>query len=184
MTYFLTTPRLGFRLWSKDDDTSRAAALWCDPQVLRYIDARDALTPAEAEERLSSEIALQRDHGVQYWPIFLRETGQHVGCCGLHPKSDGEEAEAYFGVHLRAEFWGAGLAAEAGRAVVAYAFRSLGKKRLFAGHNPENNASRTMLRKLGFVYVEDEFYPPTGLMHPSYVMTAEEGLKGCGTGSS
>ncbi len=177
MSYFLTSPRLGFRLWSKDD-TALATALWCDPRVLRFIDARDTLTPTEAEERLCAEISEQEQHGVQYWPIFLLETGQHVGCCGLHPKDDVCAAgEAYFGVHLRADFWGAGLAAEAGRAVVAHAFGPLGMRKLFAGHNPANNASRAMLRKLGFVYLEDEFYAPTGLMHPSYVMTAEEGLK-------
>lgn len=22
---------------------------------------------------------------MQYWPIFLRETDEHVGCCGLRP---------------------------------------------------------------------------------------------------
>jgi len=31
-----------------------------------------------------------------------------------------------------------------------------------------------MLLKLGFSYTHDEFYPPTGLNRPSYLMTAEE----------
>jgi len=39
---------------------------------------------------------------------------------------------------------------------------------LFAGHNPNNTNSRKVLEKLGFTYVGDEFYEPTGLYHPSY----------------
>jgi RimJ/RimL family protein N-acetyltransferase len=170
--YFLTSSRLGFRLWGKDD-TALATALWGDCQVLRFIDSRDALTSAEAEQRLCSEISTQQEHKVQYWPIFLLATGQHVGCCGLHAR-DIPAGEANFGVHLRPEFWGSGLAMEAGKAVIGYAFGTLGMKKVFAGHNPENSASRAMLKKLGFVYLEDEFYAPTCLMHPLYVMTAED----------
>ncbi len=39
---------------------------------------------------------------------------------------------------------------------------------LFAGHNPHNTESAKVLRKLGFHYIGDEFYEPTGLYHPSY----------------
>ena len=55
-----------------------------------------------------------------------------------------------------------------------YAFSTLGVKGLFAGHNPANEASRRVLEKLGFRYTHDEFYAPTGLNHPSYILTAEE----------
>ena len=46
---------------------------------------------------------------------------------------------------------------------------TLDAKGLFAGHNPKNVASRKiLLEKLGFAYVGDVFYPPTGMNHPSY----------------
>ena len=57
---------------------------------------------------------------------------------------------------------------------MGYAFNTLGVKGLFAGHNPANEASRRLLEKLGFRYTHDEYYPPTGLNHPSYRLTAEE----------
>ena len=44
---------------------------------------------------------------------------------------------------------------------------------LFAGHNPRNEASRKLLTGLGFVYLRDEFYAPTGLYHPSYELKKE-----------
>jgi len=45
---------------------------------------------------------------------------------------------------------------------------------LFAGHNPNNTASQKVLSKLGFKYIGDEFYKPTGLYHPSYQLTASD----------
>ena len=74
------------------------------------------------------------------------------------------------GVHLRPEYWGQGLAQEAGRAVINLAFETLAVKSLFAGHHPENTASRRLIEKLGFHFTHEEFYPPTGLNHPSYLL--------------
>ena len=168
--YFLRSERLGFRPLS-EADIELALALWGDPEVTRLIGG--PISPGQVQERLSREIATARSHGVQYWPVFLLATGEHVGCCGLRPY--GTEERVYeIGIHLRAVYWGQGYAPEATRAVMAYAFDVLGANALFAGHNPANGASRLILGQLGFRYTHDEFYPPTGLRHPSYLLTAEE----------
>jgi RimJ/RimL family protein N-acetyltransferase len=111
--------------------------------------------------------------GVQYWPIFLLGTGEHAGCAGLRPYNlpDGVYE---LGVHVCPQRWGQGYATEAVRAVMAHAFGKLGARGLFAGHHPDNAASRRLLGKLGFRYTHDEFYPATGLNHPSYMLRAEE----------
>ena len=72
------------------------------------------------------------------------------------------------GVHLVKVQWKKGIATEACKAVISYAFEQLHVESLFAGHNPRNLVSATLIKDLGFVYVNDEFYPSTGLMHPSY----------------
>lgn len=102
---------------------------------------------------------------IQYWPIFELKSGELIGCCGLRPYA-AKEYEMVF--HLRPEFWRRGLAAEAANAVITYAFAALQAEKLFAGHNPKNTASKKVLLKLGFHYVGDEFYEPTGLYHPTY----------------
>jgi RimJ/RimL family protein N-acetyltransferase len=112
---------------------------------------------------------MMSEHGIQYWPMFLLATGDHVGCCGLHPK-DLPERVYELGFHLRPKFWGGGFATEAARGVIHHAFDVLGAAALFAGHNPKNDASRLVLAKLGFVHTHDEFFAPTGLEHPSYVL--------------
>lgn len=170
--YFLSTTRLGFRAWS-EDDLDLAIGLWGDPEVTKLIDARGQLTEEQVRERLLLEMANLGSFGVQYWPIFLLENDEHVGCCGLRPYDEpGKIME--LGVHLRSKHWGCGYATEASRAAMRYAFERLKVGGLFAGHNPENETSRHVLLKLGFRYTHHEFYGPTGLEHPCYLLMAEE----------
>jgi RimJ/RimL family protein N-acetyltransferase len=168
-TYFLQSERLGFRTWS-EADIDLAMSLWGDPEVTRLIGG--PFSRGQVQERLSREMATMQSHGIQYWPIFLLVTGEHAGCCGLRPYKS-EEGIYEVGVHLRKTFWGQGYAPEVVQAVIRYAFHTLGVKALFAGHNPGNAASRRVLEKLGFRYTHDEYYPPTGLDHPSYLLTVE-----------
>ncbi len=166
--FFLESQRLGFRHWSVDD-LELAVGLWGDPEVTRFVDARGRLTKAAVEERLREEIALQREHGVQYWPIFDLATGEHVGCCGLRPY-DPSRRIFELGCHVRSFCWRRGYASEASTAVIDLAFGSLRVAKLFAGHNPGNAASRRLLGKMGFRYSHDEPYAATGLDHPSYYL--------------
>jgi len=159
--YFLTTPRLGFRRWT-DDDLPLARALWGDPRVTALIGG--PFSDAAVVERLRAQV----ESDLQYWPIFILGDGAHAGCCGLRPY-DGDTLE--IGFHLRPEQWGRGFGEEAARAIVDYAFDRCGARRLFAGHHPQNGASRRLLLKLNFEEIEPRFYAPTGLLHPSYLLT-------------
>ena len=164
--YFLTSDRLGFRCWSSDD-LPLASALWGDKTVTALIGG--PFPPAQVAERLRREIATLDQYGVQYWPIFLLAGGQHAGCAGLRPYRL-EDRVYELGFHLRRECWGRGLAEEAGRTMISYAFESVRAKALFAGHHPENRASQRVLEKLGFRFTHEELYPPTGRMHSCYLL--------------
>jgi len=170
MSYFLCTQRLGFRSW-REDDLDLAWGLWGDYAVTRLIDARGPLSRELVREKLLAEIEREREFGVQYWPIFLLASGEHVGCCGLRPY-DLSKNIYEIGFHIRSALWGRGCASEAARGMIAHAFAALGVDTLFAGHNPQNVASAKLLKKLGFSYTHDEYYAPTGLQHPSYLLTA------------
>lgn len=162
MTLPQATERLHFRWWTAND-VALAEALWGDPRVSALL-SRDGFDGVAVRRRLDDEIALAAAHGIQYWPLFLAD-GRHVGCAGLRPREPGVHE---LGFHLRAEHWGQGFALEAARAVIAHAFDVLGATALFAGHHPDNTASRRTLLRLGFVHTHDEPYGPTGLDHPSY----------------
>ena len=155
------TERLAFRTWC-DDDLALARAVFGDPRVTRLVGG--PFDEARVRARLASEIACQRDHGFQYWPIFLHDA-THVGCCGLKPRAP---AVHELGFYLRPEHDGRGYATEAARSVIAYARDVLAASALFAGHHPANAGSRRVLEKLGFRFTHHERYPPTGLDHPGY----------------
>lgn len=156
------TGRLRFGTWSMDD-VDLAFALWGDPEVMRYIGG--PYTREKAIARVRSEIEHLAMHRVQYWPIFRED--EFAGVCGLRPRGD----IFTLGFHLLPRHWGRGYAPEAALAVIEYARSVLKAKTLFAGHHPQNDKSRRVLESLGFEYWRDELYEPTGLMHPSYLLT-------------
>lgn len=171
--YFLKTKRLGFGRWSPDD-LLLASGLWGNPEVTALIGG--PFSAEQVERRLNAEIVSGDSYNVQYWPIFLLEDGRHAGCAGLRPYRI-EQHIYELGFHLRPEYWGRGLAEEAGRAVIEFAFEKIGAAALFAGHHPANAASCRVLGKLGFQFTHEEFYPPTGLKHPSYLLRREGYLR-------
>jgi RimJ/RimL family protein N-acetyltransferase len=78
------------------------------------------------------------------------------------------------GFHICSSKWGKGYTSEAARGGMKYAFENLKINRLFAGHNPKNEVSCKILKKLGFRYTHDEYYEPTGLKHPSYLLLSTQ----------
>jgi RimJ/RimL family protein N-acetyltransferase len=83
-------------------------------------------------------------------PMFVitvpsSEGSQLIGCAGLAPGSEGVEL-GYWIAHERR---GQGYATEAARAVLSLA-RTLGHRRIVAGHFAEHPASGHVLHKLGF----------------------------------
>lgn len=164
MEFFLTTNRIGFSKWRKDD-IQLAKLLWGNPDVTKFICASGRFSDDDISARLTKEIYNEIEYHVQYWPIFEISSEELIGCCGLRPYSKNKYE---MGFHLRPEFWGQGYATEAAMAIIDYAFSVLKVETLFAGHNPNNVVSSKVLLKLGFRYIGDEFYEPTGLYHPSY----------------
>lgn len=173
--YFMTSERLGFSVWTEDDE-ELAKELWGDPEVTRYISANGVFSPQQIKDRLALEIDNQKRFGMQYWPIFELESGLFAGVCGLRPHKPSINMGLEIGCHLRPGFWGKGLAVEASNRVIEYAFEEFKARSVFAGHNPDNLRSAEVAKKLGLNYIGTEYYPPTGLMHPSYRLSRKEYL--------
>lgn len=166
--FFLKSVRIGFSIWS-EDDISDAVELWGNSEVTKFIVAEGKMSKEQIQQRLRKEIENYNSYNIQYWPIYLIDTNENVGCCGLRPY-DSENNILEIGIHLKEKYWGKGIAQEACSAVIEYAFKDLKANAIFAGHNPKNTASAQLLKKLGFTYTHDEYYPPTKLYHPSYLI--------------
>jgi len=169
---FIITERLYFRTWT-EADLDLARGLWSDPEVTKFISAYGEFSEADIQDRLKLEMENEKKYGVQYWPVFFKDSREHAGCCGLRPFDLSREIYE-IGFHIRSAHWGQGLASEAALGVMEYTFQVLKAAGLFAGHNPQNVTSRHLLQKLGFHYTHDEYYAPTGLQHPSYLLMSDQ----------
>lgn len=166
MSYFMESDRIRFGFWS-NEIRSLGVELWSDSDVTSFIGG--PFSEEQIQSKLDSEIHNKILYGIQYWPIFLKAGNEFVGCCGLRPRGEaGTLCE--LGFHLRSAYWGKGLAKEAANRVIKYAFTDLKLQSVFAGHNPMNVASKQLLENLGFQFTHEEFYEPTGLNHPSYIL--------------
>ena len=181
MSYFLKTERLGFRCWT-EHDLPLAMQLWGDAEVMSLLGG--PLTAEAVRERLQLEQRTQREAGVQYWPIFLLETGEPAGCAGLTPWPAEGPACLMAGIHLHRAVWGRRLGEEAGRAMLQYGFEVAGAEEIVAGHHPENVASKRLLTALGFEFERLHLWPPTGLLHPFYRLKRPDALERSGTESA
>ncbi len=164
MESFLESARLTWRQWT-EADLPLAVVLWGDAEVTRHFGG--PMTPAEAEARMRLEMERQRELGIQYWPVFDRATGEHAGCAGLRPFGD-DPGVRELGVHIARRFWSGRYGEEAARAVMGYAFGTLGLRALVAAHGPEHTNSKAMIERLGFRFTHRSPWGAEGILHPYY----------------
>jgi [ribosomal protein S5]-alanine N-acetyltransferase len=171
--YFLKSERLGFRWWTAED-LPLAQELWGDLEVTKFFGG--PFSEDEIRMRFKRERARRMVHGFQYWVIELLESGEFVGVCGLRPYRPADEI-IELGFHLRPKFWGRGLATEAARAAIAYAFEVYKPKSLAVGHHPDNLNSKKVVQKLGFRYSHQQHFPELAMEIPYYMLEAGEQSK-------
>ncbi|HWA93005.1 MAG TPA: GNAT family N-acetyltransferase [Terracidiphilus sp.] len=161
--------RLTFRSWT-NQDTSLAEALWCDPEVTHYFGG--AMTREEARNRLYAECERGSRLGIQYWPIFLIETGEFAGCAGLRPWSMDPNTHEV-GVNLMRSAWGLKLGEEALRAVLAFGFDALSLPMIVAGHAIGHDNSQKLLERVHFQYTHNILWGTKAIEVRMYKITAE-----------
>jgi [ribosomal protein S5]-alanine N-acetyltransferase len=175
-----SSARLSFRSWTAED-YPLAEALWCDPEVTHFFGG--AMTREQARARLGRECESETSLGMQYWPMFLRESGEFAGCAGLRPWSmDSETIEV--GVNLMRSAWGKRLGEESLRAVLAYGFDTLGLPTIVAGHGMGHENSQKLLERVGFDYTHNILWGPKPIEVRMYAIRAgiwrstEKGMAG------
>jgi RimJ/RimL family protein N-acetyltransferase len=143
----ITTDRLLLREF-RPDDIGGYAAMCADPEVMRYLSPDGAVLSREDAWRQMAMFAghwVLRGYGT--WVVEERATGRFVGRVGLHfPEGwPGQEV----GWALARQFWGLGLAQEAARAAIHFAFERLGWPEIISLIHPENQRSVSLALRLG-----------------------------------
>jgi len=148
MDKVIDTGRLILRRFEEED--LEAFFLLCSrPEVIRYAQTTPLASIDEAREFMQA--APFKDYATYGYGRFAcawKETGEVIGFSGL--KYVPEISDTELGYRFFPEYWGMGLATEAGRASIEFARSDLGLERLVAMVHPDNVASASVLTKLGF----------------------------------
>mgnify|MGYP000005812816 CR=1 FL=1 len=147
----LTTERLVLRPFTLND-APRVRALVGNWKVARML-ARVAYPygQEQAEQWITTHDKA-RASGAGF-PYAIDKDDELVGCIGLDRDSKDDTYD--IGYWVGEPYWNNGIATEAGRAIVAHAFRAHPVGYLTAGHMAENHASGSVLTKLGFRYTAE-----------------------------
>jgi RimJ/RimL family protein N-acetyltransferase len=144
----LTTDRLRLRDFTPDDWRA-VLAYQQEPLYLRYTPWSER-TPEAVQAFVGWFLAQQAAaprHKFQL-AITLKRSGLLIGNCGVR-RAAPDSPEAELGYELAPAHWGQGYATEAARALLAFAFTTLGLHRVEAHCVPENTGSARVLSKLG-----------------------------------
>jgi|GEM_PF-1004776 len=153
----LETDRLRLRPFEEKD----AHAMWLmlsSPNVMRFIPR-----PAGTDETLEKQQfldGLKSGRFKFFYAVTWKDPGdtlpdEALGWVLMRPTPDGRFVEV--GYWFREEYWGMGLATEAGKAAIEAARKTMGfpNEDLFAYVLRGNDASRNVLTKLGLEHRQD-----------------------------
>jgi ribosomal-protein-alanine N-acetyltransferase len=142
----LITKRLRLRAWRTDDE--EVLAELADNRVI-WLNLRDLFphpyTLADARARIAAK---KDEQPAKNFAIEL--AGELVGSIAIGPYSDVHRRTGEVGYWVGEPYWGRGIATEAIRAIVPYAFATFGLVRVEAGVYASNIASMRVLEKAGF----------------------------------
>ncbi|GGC96353.1 GNAT family N-acetyltransferase [Undibacterium terreum] len=148
MKTIIETERLLLRPFTTDD-AEAYFPLCVIPEVIRYVGNKPMASVEEVRASLlEGPVTDYKKYGFGRFAVVWKESGQLIGFSGL--KYMPPFAEVELGYRLLPEFWGKGLAQEAGKASIKFGKESLNLTKLIALVHPENEGSANVARKLGF----------------------------------
>ena len=148
------TPRVRLRPPRQPDadggaDLDALFAVFSDAETLRYWSHEPFATREQAAGYLAGIDRVRAEGTLFQWAIADAATDALVGTLTLYAW-DRTHRRAEVGFILGRDHWGRGLAAEALRAALAFAFAEMTLHRVEADVDPDNAASLALLARLGF----------------------------------
>jgi [ribosomal protein S5]-alanine N-acetyltransferase len=169
MQYFIKHPWCAHIDWTikterlllrplKVDDLETIWPYVSNPEIPKFMSWDAHKDKAETQKFLERIQKDMTDGKSILWAIFLKE--KFCGIISLiailrkHRSLTYDKAELAYWLAL--EYQKRGIMTEAGKAVIAFAFKQLGFHRLTVSHIPENNASENLIKRWDFRYIGEE----------------------------
>lgn len=147
---FETERLVGRRL--EPDDLMPMLTIYGDADAMRWVGDGQPITEEQCAKWLEVTENNYRIRGYGMFALVERNSQRVIGFCGLvHP---GGQSEAELKYALARRYWGQGLATEAATAMLRFASKVVGLRRVIATTAPENIASHKVLLKAGMAREE------------------------------
>lgn len=131
------------------EDAEFILALLNDPSFLRFIGDKKVRTLEDARNYiLTGPMQSYERFGFGLFLTELKESSAPIGICGLLKRDTLNDVD--IGFALLPEYRGKGYGFESAKATLIYGKDIIGLKRIVAITSPDNEASITLLEKLGF----------------------------------
>jgi RimJ/RimL family protein N-acetyltransferase len=123
------------------------------------------------EDWIERNLRRYEQYGYGKWSVILKSEQKLVGDCGLAVQEvDGVE-ELEVGYLFNKNYWHRGLATEAARGCLDYAFNQLGRRRIISMIRPENLPSRRVAERNGLKIEQEVLWK--GYQHYVYALELE-----------
>ena len=133
-------------------DADALFATFSDVEVMEFSGGKLPHSTVEESRAFIRQLQhwYERHEGIE-WSITHKGDDTVIGTCGFHSFGEGFH-RAEIGYELRRAYWRQGIMSEALRAIVTFAFETMGLTRIEAVVDPGNEQSQGILRKLGFTH--------------------------------
>lgn len=135
--------------WLTDADRDALFAVFSDPEVMKYWSSSAWTELRQASEYIASIQRYFASKDLFQFGILLKETNTIVGTCTLCDV-DFTQKRAEAGIILGRAAWGKGLASDALKTLIGWAFDELCLLRIEADIDPNNPRSLALFEKQGF----------------------------------
>jgi RimJ/RimL family protein N-acetyltransferase len=125
------------------------AAIHSDPRVMRY-DAPEVGTRAHAQALVATFVGWATESPRRNFQLAIvaADTHELLGSCGVRSKGC-PPGKAEFGIGIGSSSWGKGVAQEAARMILDFAFSELGLHEVYGITVSENEAVAKFAQRLG-----------------------------------
>lgn len=148
MTTILETQRLLLRHLIMDD-LKELFTLYQDPEIRSYFPDGVRNYEGTKEELEWHMKGIPAYPHLGLWATIHKESGKFIGRCGLLPWEIDGKLEVEVAYLLDKDFWHQGLATEAARGILEYAFGELKLSRIICLMHPDNIASKRVAERVG-----------------------------------
>ncbi len=176
-TPMLETERLVLRPLSTDEVDS-LHRISNEPNVRLYLWDNELVSEATIKSFIAQSDRMFSKEKLGLLGIRMRGREDLLGFCGFVRLGGMEEPELWY--ELTQKAWGRGIATEAARACVRYAFEEVGMERVIAGADAPNTASLRVIEKLGMKYIGN--INPSAPQEPYFALSREDFFAAMATG--